>query len=115
MSAVSVLSHGFNVMKGVIADNKYSDLNLITVDGKAVSCHKVVLSSVSDKVRLMLDQKETSQLVLRNVSHEGLDNLIKFIYEGKVDIKSSEQSIKGNWTILHHSPTLQAEFDEIKV
>ena len=62
----------------------------MTVDGKAVSCHKVVLSSVSDKVRLMLDKKDSSQLVIRNVSHEGLDNLVKFIYEGRVDIKSDE-------------------------
>ena len=90
MSAVCVLSHGFNVMRGVLADKKYSDLNLMTVDGKVVTCHKVVLSSVSDKVRLMLDKKDASQLVIRNVSHEGLDNLVRFIYEGRVDIKSDE-------------------------
>ena len=90
MSAVCVLSHGFNVMRGVLADKKYSDLNLMTVDGKVVTCHKVVLSSVSDKVRLMLDKKDASQLVIRNVCHEGLDNLVRFMYEGRVDIKSDE-------------------------
>ena len=32
-----------------------------------------------------------------------------------MEIKSPDQSIKGNLTILHHSATLQAEFDKIKV
>ena len=36
-------------------------------------------------------------------------------FNGKVEIKSPDQSIKGNLTILHHSATLQAEFDKIKV
>ena len=36
-------------------------------------------------------------------------------FNGKVEIKSPDQSIKGNLTILHDSAALQAEFDKIKV
>ena len=90
MAAVTVLSHGFNVMRGMLAGNQYSDLDLVTVEGKAVSCHKVVLCSVSERVRSMLAKKDAKQIVIRNVSYEGLDNLIKFIYEGKIDINTNE-------------------------
>ena len=93
MAAVSVLSHCFNVLRGVLAGNQYCDLDLMTEDGKVVSCHKVVLSSVSDRVRSMLDRKDSSKLVIRNVSHEGLDKLVKFIYEGRVDIYSDKSLI----------------------
>ena len=93
MAAVSVLSHGFNVLRGVMADNQYCDLDLMTEDGKAVSCHKVVLSSVSDRVRSMLERKDSNKLVIRNVSHRGLDNLVKFIYEGRVDVYSDKSLV----------------------
>ena len=93
MSAVSVLTHGYNVMQGVLGNNQYSDLNLVTVEGKLVSCHKVVLSGVSDRVKSMLDRKDSSTLVIRNVSHSGLENLVKFIYEGRVDIFNDESLV----------------------
>ena len=93
MAAVSVLSHGFNVLRGVMAGNQYCDLDLMTEDGKLVSCHKVVLSSVSDRVRSMLERKDSNKLVIRNVSHRGLDNLVKFIYEGRVDVYSDKSLV----------------------
>ena len=93
MTAVSVLSHGYNVIQGALANNQFSDLELVTVEGKSVSCHKVVLCAVSDRVKSMLDRKDSNKLVIRNVSHSGLEKLVKFIYEGRVDIYSDESLI----------------------
>ena len=90
MSAVSVLSHGYNVIRGVLRRNKYSDLVLKTSTGEAVNCHKVVMTAVSEKVKSMLHKNDCSELVIRNVSHGGLNKLIEFIYEGRVDIASSD-------------------------
>ena len=93
MTTVSVLSHGYNVIQGALANNQFSDLELVTVEGKSISCHKVVLCAVSERVKSMLDRKDSDKLVIRNVSHGGLERLVKFIYEGRVDIYSDESLI----------------------
>ena len=91
--SVNAISHKWNVLRGGLESNNYSDLKLVTEFGESVSCHKVVMAAVSGKVKASLDKKQLNELVVRNVKYQGLKNVIKFIYDGKVQIPNSEEMI----------------------
>ena len=89
--SVNALSHKWNVLHGGLECDKHSDLRLVTESGESVLCHKVVLTAVSGKVKASLEKKQVSELVVRNVKFQGLKSLIKFIYNGKIQIPNSEE------------------------
>ena len=66
--SLNSVTHGTNVLRGALKEKKHCDLALTTVTGKTVFCHKVVLYSVSTKVRSALDNHDTIKL-LSEMSH----------------------------------------------
>ena len=72
-------------------NTKYSDLQLSTEHGESVQCHKVILASVSNKVKKALERKDSDKVVIRSVKFGGLKTLVEFIYEGRVDIENSDE------------------------
>ena len=91
--AVNAFTHKWNVLRGGLGREKYSDLKLVTEMGQSVSCHKLVMSNVSQKIKAVLDKKNINQITVRNVKYQGLKNVITFIYDGKVEIPDAEQLI----------------------
>ena len=73
--SVNAISHKWNVLRGGLESNNYSDLKLVTEFGESVSCHKVVMAAVSGKVKASLDKKQLNELVVRNVKYQGLKNV----------------------------------------
>ena len=84
---MNVISHKFNVLNALDRE-RFSDLKLVTECGQSVSCHKVVAGAVSKKLSGLLGSKPINELTIRNVKFTALENLVKFIYNGKVQISS---------------------------
>jgi len=91
--SVSALTHSHNVLSGALDSNNYADLALATVSGETINCHRFVMAHISAKVKSALDQKDTNKLVIRNVNIRGLTNLVKFIYNGRVDVSDGGELI----------------------
>ena len=89
--AVHALTHSFNTLRGDVTNTKYSDLELRTESGEAVLCHKVILSSVSNRVKSSLDKRESSKIVIRSVKIGGLKSVIDFIYNGRIEFEDSTE------------------------
>ena len=100
--SVTALTHSWNILRGLQTNNHYSDLSLTTVDGETINCHKVVLSSVSNKVKIALEKRDTNKLVIRNITYGGMSNVIQFIYQGRVELSNSEElmDFADTYTIL---------------
>ena len=75
--------HNFNILKGVSRE-KFADLKLRTECGKWLTLHKVVAASVSAKWSTLLSADSVSELSVRNVKFSALENLVNFIYDGKI-------------------------------
>ena len=98
---MNVLTHQCNVLHGLDRE-KFSDLKLVTECGQKVSCHKVVVAAASTKLRASLEKRPTSELVVRNIKYTGLENLVNFIYNGKVNIGTTGelQDFADSYTLL---------------
>ena len=86
-------------------------LCIAIISGTAVAI-VFILSKQAVEVQGRLD-KRMVEINGEKLWEEEESNDVNF--NGKVEIKRPDQSIKGNLTILHHSATLQAEFDKVKV
>ena len=80
---MNLLTHKLNILKGVSRD-RFADLKLLTECGKWVTLHKVVAASVSPKLSTLLSSESVSELPIRNVKFSALENLVNFIYDGKI-------------------------------
>ena len=71
---------------------EFSDVTLVTEDCKQISAHKVILSANSDFFRNILTQNPHPHplVYLKDISHDHLESLVSFIYQGHCDIKKEE-------------------------
>ena len=69
----------------------FSDVTLVSRDKRQVKAHRIVLSSSSNFFKDILSTKDhhfNPLLYLKDLLHEHLDVLLKFIYQGKVEVKT---------------------------
>lgn len=67
----------------------FCDIKLVTEDGGAIFCHKVVLASASPYFHAMFVnfvEKNQYLVVIRELDKSGLQLLIDFIYSGEITI-----------------------------
>ena len=72
---------------------EFSDVTLVSSDKRQVSAHKVVLSSSSDYFKTILKSNDKSKdiiLCLENISHEELNNMLDYVYNGEVSIEQEQ-------------------------
>ena len=86
---MEVLRHNF-CFSGHLSQSCYPDLFLTTADGggEVVPAHRVVISAVSSKLAVLC--KEGGKVVVRNISFKLLEQVIRFIYKGKIDVDNRE-------------------------
>ena len=82
-----LIAHTHNVLNGV-SPELFSDLKLLTECGSTLCVHKVVIAGVSSKYKKQLMEKPTDVLKVRNVKFSALQNIISFIYNGNITIKT---------------------------
>ena len=85
---MNILTHNFNFLNG---ENReiYADLRLVTECGKSLLLHRFVASCVSTKLKKLLEGKlvsvsGVSELPIRNVKFSALENVVTFVYNGKI-------------------------------
>ena len=69
----------------------FSDVTLVSGDKRQVKAHRIVLSSSSNFFRDILSTNShhpNPLLYLKDILHEHLDVLLKFIYKGEVEVKT---------------------------
>ena len=80
----------FSVLRN---EDEFSDVTLVSSDKRQVSAHKVVLSSSSDYFKTILQSNNKSKdiiLCLENISHEELNNMLDYVYNGQVNIEQDQ-------------------------
>ena len=75
----------------IYLNESFTDVTLVTDDGQHVKAHKVILASVSDVLRKMLekfDGEPSSQSIffIRGVKYQNLASLLDFIYKGEASV-----------------------------
>ena len=84
------LSKKFSSLRNEV---EFSDVTLVSSDKRQVSAHKVVLSSCSDYFKTILQNNNKSKdiiLCLENISHEELNNMLDYVYNGEVNIEQDQ-------------------------
>ena len=74
-------------------EEEFSDVTLVSSDKRQVSAHKVVLSSSSDYFKTILQSNNKSKeiiLCLENISHEELNYMLEYVYNGEVNIEQDQ-------------------------
>ena len=77
------------IIRNLWKDEDFSDVTLATDDGQIVRAHRVVLCSASSKLKkLLIAHKHDNPIVyLPDIDSGHLVNLVKFIYQGKCQIR----------------------------
>ena len=78
-----------DIIRNLWKDEDFSDVTLATDDGQVVRAHRVVLCSASSKLKkLLIAHKHDNPIVyLPDIDSGHLVNLVKFIYQGKCQIR----------------------------
>jgi len=96
-----VLQHSF-CFSGQLSQSAYPDIFLTTLDGggEVVPAHRVVMAAVSDKLATLC--KEGGRVVVRNISFKLLEQVVRFIYSGNVELGDVEdvEDIKDGMDML---------------
>lgn len=87
---MEVLRHSFS-FSCQLSQSCYPDLFLTTADGggEVIPAHRVVISAVSSKLAVLC--KEGGKVVVRNISFRLLEQVIRFIYKGRIELVNSEE------------------------
>jgi len=86
---MEVLRHSFR-FSGHLSQSCYPDLFLTTADGggEVIPAHRVVISAVSSKLAVLC--KEGGKVMVRNINFKLMEQVIRFIYRGKIELTNSE-------------------------
>ena len=87
---MSLLHHNFH-FPGQLSQAVFPDLQLTTnhaAPDDFIPAHRVVVSAVSEKLRNMC--KAGGKVVIRNIEFKVLKDVVKFIYEGNIEMKCIE-------------------------
>ena len=77
------------LLKKMLSDQEFTDVTLVTEDGKGINAHRVVLSACSHFFQQVFKRNPNPQTIIYmdNVSHQVLEGLIHFMYTGQVKIE----------------------------
>ena len=78
--------HGLQAQR---ADDSQCDVSLVSEDGYSIGAHSAVLCAASPKFKNLLERSQVLVVVkLKSIATETLQNVVDFIYSGKVDVGS---------------------------
>jgi hypothetical protein len=83
-----------NTFKQFWGDKDFTDVTLATADDGQIKAHKVIISLCSPFFRnIFVKNSHPNPLIyLKGVSHEHLENAMKFIYLGQCDVRDEDIS-----------------------
>ena len=80
------------LLKKILSDQEFTDVTLVTEDGKDINAHRVVLSASSHFFQQVFKRNPKPQtlIYIDNVSHVVLEALVHFMYTEQVKIKKNK-------------------------
>ena len=80
--------------KDLLYHQEFSDVSLVSEDGKQIKAHKVILSVSSPEFKniLLLNSHPHPVIFLSGVLFEDLNSLVEFMYLGQVDIAQDQMA-----------------------
>merc|ERR1719318_333932 len=80
------------LLQKMLSDKEFTDVTLVTADGKGINAHRVVLSASSYFFQQVFKRNPNLQTIIYmdNVSHLVLEGLVHFMYTGQVKIEKNE-------------------------
>ena len=72
------------------SDNEFTDVTLVTRDGKSIRAHKLILSAVSPVLKRMIMDQNINAIYMWDVSNSIMEYLIRYIYFGEVTVPEEE-------------------------
>ena len=88
-------SQKWKFFQSIAQDNSFRDVTLASDDGQTLKVHKLVLCAASkflSELFLNLDNNERYWIHLGGVEHQGLKDIVKFLYVGEVVISEANMS-----------------------
>lgn len=84
-------SHLSSVLENFLTDSEFVDVTL-ACEGRKVSAHRLILSACSPYFRDLLKENISQHtiIVLRDVSHQHVTDILQFIYHGEVKVAQEE-------------------------
>jgi len=73
-------------------DNEFTDVTLVTRDGKSIRAHKLILSAVSPVLKRMIMDQNINAIYMWDVSNSIMEYLIRYIYFGEVTVPEEEET-----------------------
>merc|ERR1711980_5405 len=71
-------------------DNEFTDVALVTRDGKSIRAHKLILSAASPLLKRMIMDQNINAIYMWDVSNSIMESLIRYIYIGEVAVQKEE-------------------------
>lgn len=71
-------------------DNEFTDVTLVTRDGKSIRAHKLILSAASPLLKRMIMDQNINAIYMWDVSNSIMESLIRYIYIGEVAVQKEE-------------------------
>ena len=81
-----------NTFRNLMNDKDFTDVTLVSCDGKQIKAHKVIISSCSPFFhQILLENPHQSPLLfLKDIRHCDLLSILNFIYIGQADINHDD-------------------------
>ena len=75
-------------IRNLYKDEYFTDVTLLTCEGKQIKAHKVILSSSSEFFKNILTQNlhESPLIYLKDITYDNLQLIINFIYLGECEV-----------------------------
>ena len=71
-------------------DNEFTDVTLVTRDGKSIRAHKLILSAASPLLKRMIMDQNINAIYMWDVSNSIMESLIRYMYLGEVTVHQGE-------------------------
>ena len=87
-SISDVQSHCKGLVERIFSQTDFHDVTLITDDEKILKTHRIILAANSEYFRkiMSLTGDQTHLIVLKGVTHEVLESIMKFLYFGETAV-----------------------------
>ena len=83
----SYSDHLKEMMHILKTDDTFTDVTLVSDDGRKIRAHKAVLGASSPIMKDMMTRKDTNIVGLEGISLEEIDSILQFIYLGEAKLK----------------------------
>ena len=89
----SYSDHLKELMHHMKTDDTFTDVTLVSDDGRKVRAHKVVLGASSPIIKDMMTREDKSIVDLKGIAMEEIDSILQFIYLGEATLQPERMEV----------------------